>query len=107
SRADQPGQVATERIVRGQHDGQVGVAGAVPGGVGAGQVLRGHRFPSVVVVSRASLVISSSVRMVVSRSPRSMVARIGPVTSADLARTASRRARPWAESVTVASPSLS
>jgi hypothetical protein len=39
--------------VRGQHDGQVGVAGAVPGGVGAGQVLRGHRFPSVVFVSRA------------------------------------------------------
>ena len=58
--------------MRRQHDGH---------GPGAGQFLRGHRFPSVVFgpagIPRARLVISSSVRTVVSRSSRSIVASIG------------------------------
>jgi hypothetical protein len=44
--AGQPGQVTAERVVCREHDGQVGVAGAVPGGVGAWQFLRGHRISS-------------------------------------------------------------
>jgi len=41
-RAGQPGQVAAERVVGGEHDGQVGVPRTVPGRVAARQVLRGH-----------------------------------------------------------------
>jgi hypothetical protein len=46
-RPGQPGQVAAERVVRREHDGQVRVPRAVPGRVSTRQLLRGHECPSV------------------------------------------------------------
>jgi hypothetical protein len=52
-RAGQPGQVAAERVVCREHDGQVGVPRAVPGRVGAREFLRGHADPSFLCSFRA------------------------------------------------------
>jgi hypothetical protein len=43
-RTDQAGQVAAERVMRREHDRQIRVAGAVPGGLRARQLLCGHLF---------------------------------------------------------------
>jgi hypothetical protein len=42
-------QVPAERGVRGEHDGQVCLAGTVPGSAGARQLVCGHQFPLVIV----------------------------------------------------------
>ena len=44
-RAGQPHHVPAQRLVRGQHDGQIRVPGSVPGRIGPGQFARCHGIP--------------------------------------------------------------